>query len=100
MMELVDFITSVDNHLKRLANGSLKLKGLKSLAYELAEKDHVALEGKRKFSHYTSFSNSRTKKFGKTKEIVIDKDMVKVTAMKRKQVYRRTEFDSKFNWLF
>lgn len=100
MMELVDFITSVDNHLKRLANGSLKLKGLKSLAYELAEKDHIAAEGKRKFSHYTSFSNSRTKKFGKTKEIVIDKDMVKVTAMKRKPVYRKNEFDSKHNWLF
>ena len=100
MMELVDFITSVGNHLKKLANGSLKLKGLKALAYELAEKDHAALEGKRKFSHYTSFSNSRTKKFGRAKEIVIDKDIVKVTAMKRKQVYRRTEFDSKFNWLF
>ena len=99
-MEMIEFMALVEKNLTKLANGSLKLKGLKSIAYELAEKDHVALEGKRKFSHYTSFSNSRTKKFGKTKEIVIDKDMVKVTAMKRKQVYRRTEFDSKFNWLF
>ena len=99
-MEMIEFMALVEKNLTKLANGSLKLKGLKSIAYELAEKDHVALEGKRKFSHYTSFSNSRTKKFGKTKEIVIDKDMVKVTSMKRKQVYRRTEFDSKFNWLF
>ncbi len=100
MMEMVQFMAMVEKHLKKLANGSLRLKGLKALAYELAEKDHIEIEGRRKFAHYTSFSNSRTKKFGKTKEIVIDKDMVKVTAMKRKPVYRKNEFDSKHNWLF
>jgi hypothetical protein len=99
-MEMVEFMAMVEKHLTKLANGSLKLKGLKALAYELAEKEHIGMTGQRKFAHYTSFSNARTKKFGKAKEVDIDDDVFIPTARKRTPIYKKGEFDSKFNWLF
>ena len=97
MMEMVQFMAMVEKHLKALANGSLKLKGLKSLAYELAEKDHIKQTGKRRFANYGSFSSCRTR----TYEIKKEPDEVFVPVFKkRKPVYQKTEFDSKFNWLF
>jgi len=67
-MEMVEFMALVEKHLKALANGSLRLKGLKSLAYELAEKEHIKLTGQRRFANYGSFSSCRTRTYEPKKE--------------------------------
>ena len=98
-MGINEFMAMVENHLTKLAGGSMKLKGLKALAYELAEKDHINMTGQRRFANYGSFSSCRTRTYEPKTNTSGEKIFV-ASSKKRAPVYKKTEFDSKFNWLF
>lgn len=70
-------------------------KGRNHIAYDLAEAECVKRTGSRMYRHYEYFMAE------KPDRDKIPNDNVKPVFKKKKPVvYKRTEFDSKFNWLF
>lgn len=68
--------------------------GLSGKAYELTEKQHIEVEGKRKYKHFNSFSAGRCIRNDKKDRIAVEKKNKPVSAYKRNK-----EFESKYNWL-
>lgn len=100
--EFLDIHTAM---IEKIKASGVKMKWYGALAYEMAEKEHILLYGEKKYASYQSFmscrSNNKKGRYQEPGDTDNDKpDFVPVFKKKRQPVFRRTEFDSKFNWLF
>lgn len=86
------YLTHLDPRLKE-GQSRFDRGAAKRLAYKLTEDDHMALLGRTKFKHFESFQVCRAN----YNKVFSEEPKPKV---KRKAVYKKTEWDSKFNWLF
>jgi len=81
--------------IEKIKASGVKMKWYGPLAYDMAEKECIRLTGDRMYTNYNAFMTWWHKRKG-----LEDVDFVPVLKKKRQPVFRRTEFDSKFNWLF
>lgn len=95
-----EFVDLYHAMIEKIKASGVRMKGYGGLAYDMAEKEHIRLHGVRKYASHNSFMSCRSNN-DKSKYQDNDKPaFVPVFKKKRKPVFKRTEFDSKFNWLF
>lgn len=93
-MTKIEFIERYYNILDKLKIKGDK-KGRTRIAYDLTEEECVKRTGNRMYRHYQYFMNEKP-----DRDKIPDDSVKPVFKKKKPHVYKLTEWDSKFNWLF